>query len=449
MLFVLGFAASAFAVHADIPSETTATVAKGTTQITVGGEIRVRGEIRKNTGDFDNDVKTDSNGRGEGANWDQRVRLSIQADVSKNTTGLVQLESGDSNTADNVTWGKPDNAAKGGYPFGNSKKGDLRILQAWIQHSGSGLLGIPAGFKVGHMPLKLGYGLFFDHTKFGDDALYLFATPSKGLELGLGSAKFGEGNNWNADDNDAYFALVSYAVNKDTNVGADVTYVNRQNHTAVAGEENIDTHFWNFGLRGNTTIAGLGLKAGLEFQAGKDHDGGADNKYRGYAFLLGADYKLAPVTLSAAFAYGSGDDDATDNKTKLFVTSLGADQHFTYVYEYSTVNAAGQLSGGIANTMYAKIGANADVMKDLNLDLAAYWLRAVKKVPVVLYGATATKGDSKNIGIEFDAKATYKLDRNLTYWVEGGYLFAGAFFDTATTKSDNAYALRHGIMLSF
>ena len=43
VLFVLSFAASAFAIHAEIPSETQAVVATGSTQITLGGEIRTRG----------------------------------------------------------------------------------------------------------------------------------------------------------------------------------------------------------------------------------------------------------------------------------------------------------------------------------------------------------------------------------------------------------------------
>ena len=42
-ILVLGFAASAFAIHAEIPSETQSVVAKGSTQITLGGELRARG----------------------------------------------------------------------------------------------------------------------------------------------------------------------------------------------------------------------------------------------------------------------------------------------------------------------------------------------------------------------------------------------------------------------
>src|SRR5512135_316502 len=50
-IFVLSFAASAFAIHAEIPSETQAVVAKGATQITIDGELRVRGWYEKNIGD--------------------------------------------------------------------------------------------------------------------------------------------------------------------------------------------------------------------------------------------------------------------------------------------------------------------------------------------------------------------------------------------------------------
>src|SRR5512135_638050 len=52
-LFVLSFAASAFAIHAEIPSDTQAVVAPGATQITLGGELRVRGWYTDNIGHDD------------------------------------------------------------------------------------------------------------------------------------------------------------------------------------------------------------------------------------------------------------------------------------------------------------------------------------------------------------------------------------------------------------
>ena len=454
MLLVFGFAASAFAIQAEIPSETQAVVAKGTTHITLGGAIRVRGEVQQNTSDFYDDASDRK------SYYDQRVRLRLQADVTKNTTGVIHLESGAENSSDK-TWGTATPEGKGVYTAGNGKQGSPYILEAWIQHKGSGLLGIPAGFKIGHQPLKLGNGLFFDHSKFGDDAIVFFMDPTKELHIGLLTAKFSEGPGGTSknDDANAYVGLLIYKPSKDTNIGFDVTYVDDQRSQGLGGitigNVNIPTHLWNFGLRGDTNVSGLGIKADIELQSGKvaadKVTGGTETKLKGYAYLLGLSYKLDPVKLSLDYAYGSGDKIDTSNKNEGFVTALSGVQNYTYVYDYRALTAAPTAAGagrpgtGLANTWYVKLGGNADITKDLNADLNIYYLRAAKKVSATY--------DSKKIGTEVDAKLTYKIDKNLVYWVEGGYLFAGDLYKNYTTSAtknvDDAYAVRHGIELSF
>jgi hypothetical protein len=442
LIFVLGFTAVAFAIHAEIPSETQAVVAKGTTQITLGGEIRARGEYREV--DFNKDTK----GTRDGSNYESRVRLSVDAQVTPNTEGFVQVEAGNGPTRDNYTWGTAESGAAGIYSrdviqgdAGNAKPGVFNILQAWILHKGSGLLGVPAGVKVGHMPLALGNKLFFDHTKFGDDAIVFFVDPTKELHIGLLTAKFREGATNNADDANAYVGLFNYKL-ANGSISGDVTYVDDQGFSADG------LHFWNFGLRGDMKVDPVTIRADVELQTGSAGTT-PDIDFAGYAFLVGADFKVDPVTLTAEFAYGSGDKD-NDNKIKAFVTSLGADPHFTYVYEYRTANACrvpelninnGITHGGICNTMYVKLGASAQPVKDLTASLNLFWLRA-NQVP---------DGWKKDIGIEIDPKVTYKIDKNLTYWIEGGYLMAGDFWKrgNANAKVDDAYAVRHGIMLTF
>lgn len=429
LIFVLGFTAVAFAIHAEIPSDTQAVVAKGTTQITLGGEIRARGEYKEV--DFDKDTPGDSY-------YDSRVRLSVDAQVTPNTSGFVQVEAGDGKIADNYTWGAAydpidpkKNGAKGIYNVGNAKQGSFNVLQAWILHKGEGLLGVPAGVKVGHMPLALGNKLFFDHTKFGDDAIVFFVDPTKELHIGVLTAKFREGATNDADDANAYVGLFTYKL-ANGGISGDITYVDDQDTFAGAPA---DVHFWNLGLRGDMKVEPVTIRADVELQTGKIvNTGGAEPKFKGYAFMVGADFKVDPVTLTAEFAYGSGQDSSSD--IKAFVTSLGADPHFTYVYEYRTKNAAGIQFGGITNTMYVKLGASAQPVKDLTASLNLFWLRA-NEVPA---------GGDKDIGIEIDPKITYKIDKNLTYWVEGGYLMAGDFWGP---NADDAYAIRHGIMLSF
>lgn len=475
-VFVLGFAASAFALHAEIPSETQAVVAAGETQITIGGEVRVRET-------YQNGPTTLYEGDGfpnRGRSWlDERVRLSVDAKVTANTEAFVQLES----TNENVGTASQDynvfgaynvnTGATGLYNAGNDQHLSLSILQAWIQYSGAGLLGFPFGAKIGHMPLALGNSIFFDHTKFGDDAILFFAIPTKGLEIAVLDAKFHEGvgtlSQTTNDDADAYVGLFAYS-SKEFGLSGDVTYVNDQRSYGTAAETGpavvtpgplagAPTHFWNFGLRGNLDNiggSGLNLMADGEVQTGKidtTNIGLASNfDFQGYAVKAGATYKVAPVTLSLDWALGSGDDTTGDYKVKAFVTSLGADQHYTFVYEYLTMNACGQEFGGLCNTMYVKLGGNADFTKELSGLVNVFWLTADKAWLGVAGAGIGMPTPSKDIGWEVDAKLSYKLDRNLTYWVEGGYLFAGKFWAVMSPVSgihDDAFGVRQGIQLNF
>jgi hypothetical protein len=125
-------------------------------------------------------------------------------------------------------------------------------------------------------------------------------------------------------------------------------------------------------------------------------------------------------------------------------------------------NAAGITSGGLQNTWYIMAGAKADIVKNLDAALKVYYLRAVngvmKESGMLNQNTDPTGiGNSKSIGTEVDGNINYQIDRNLKYFVEGGYLFAGNFWkyltpvDTAGhhKSPDDAWAIRHGIQLSF
>lgn len=445
VVFVLGFAASAFAIHAEIPAETQAVVAKGTTQISIGGDIRIRGEYQSNTGTAADGV-FDSTKSNDPTWYDQRIRLSVNAQVTPNTTGFVMIEATAGKTSSGYAWGgesTPSNGAQGVYPVGDSKRGELNILEAWIQYKGSGLLGIPAGLKVGHMPLALGNKVFFDHTLYGDDAIVFFMDPTKEIHIGLLTVKFQEGVTKDNDDANAYVGLMNYRT-KEFGVGFDVTYVDHQNTFLPGG---VDAHLWNFGLRGDVTLAGFNIYADLEGQTGKIEDVASGNiKFKGYAILVGATYKMDPVKFLLEWGYGSGDGDPNDGSFKAFVTSLSNAQRDTYVYNYRTVGAAGVKNGGLSNTNRIRFGVDADLTKELFGNLTYYYLQANKRT-----SAQRALGADDSIGSEIDWLLKYKIDRNLTYYVEGGYLFAGDFNKAFTggKSPDDAWAIRNGLQLSF
>ncbi|MEW6740720.1 MAG: alginate export family protein [Nitrospirota bacterium] len=439
LMLVLGFAVSAFAIHAEIPSETQAVVAKGSTQLTLGGEIRMRGWYLDNYGgDRRGTTGTDPLSPRDAAaqGWyDARVRLSIQADVTKNTTGFVMLESGTGATSDGYAWGRD------GSGINSKSTANMLILQAWIQHKGSGLLGIPAGIKVGHMPLALGEKQFLDHTKFGDDAIVFFMDPTKELHIGLLTAKLTEGSTDASTSNDinSYHVLATYKLNKDNTIGINYTLVNNQTST--------ESDFQNLGLHANGKVAGLSYAAEFDTQFG---DQTATVKYKGYGFLLNLGYKIDPVNIRVGYAYGSGDNNAADNKNKEFQATLGNDVHYTFVYEYTTRGAAGNQtlantsgrSSGIANTSVYRLGLDVDVVKDLSASIDGFILRANK----------VTTG-SKKIGSEVDLKLTYKIDRNLTYSITAGYLDTGKWWEdtdgVTAANNKNITQVMHALTLSF
>ncbi len=450
-IFVLSFAASAFAIHAEIPSETQAVVAKGATQITIDGEIRTRGWYQKNI-DYGSNVPKGSltggivngltGGLGGSANessseawYDQRIRLSVDAKVTPNVEGYIQLESG-SGQNDLYTWGGQIGSGNSSF---NSKPTGISVLQAWILYSGQGLFGFPAGLKIGHMPLALGEKQFFDHTKFGDDAIVFFMDPMKELHIGLLTIKFQEQNRFvNTDDLDGYVGLAVYKLDPKNTIGINYTYLTSSSGSAIPGmsESNVELH-------ANGDISGFTYKASVDFQFGKKTESrGDETKAKGYAALIGLGYQIDPVGIRFAGAYGSGDDEPTGKKEKQFDTFLGNDQHYTLVYEYRVNSAAGAVNTGLSNTAYLNLGLDFKPMKDLMASIDGYYLKASK---------TPLGADSKSIGWEIDAKAIYNIAKNLTYQVDAGVLFAGDVYKNSTLGLDakNATVLRHTLTLSF
>lgn len=438
-IMVLGFSASAFAIHASIPAETTAVGSAKDVQINIGGEIRIRGWYQDNVTNAAGTANATTGFPYSGnsqARYDQRVRLAVDVKAGANLSGKIHLETGsigaaDGNSTDVTVWGFLPSAE------GGRKQANLdTVVEAWIAYTGSGLFGVPAGIKVGHMPVIIGAGQFFDHRRYGDDAILFVLEPTKGLELNLLTAKLREGAvTDNTDDRDLYSLMGVYKIDKDNTIGANYSYIN---------ESDIEMSLQNAGIFARGKMMGLGYRATIDMQFG---DLTPTVKARGFGATLGLNYKLDPVTLRGSFAYGSGDSNPADNKDKTFKTFIANVINYTVVYDYRVNTAAGGLGTGIANTTYYNLGVDYSPIKDLNLALDLFILRASKSIAATGYGS------DKEIGTEVDFKATYKVAKNLTYFVNSGILFAGDFYKAAATgpTSDpkNAIVFHHGLTLSF
>ncbi len=454
VVLVLGFSASAFAIHASIPAETASVVSAKDVQIRLGGEIRVRGWYQDNITNYtvtENATTGFPYAGSSQARYDQRVRLAVDVKAGANLSGRILLETGSTdtgtpnNSTDVTVWGNLA-ATEGG-----RKQATLdTVVEAWIAYTGSGLFGVPAGIKIGHMPFMIGAGQFYDHRRFGDDAILLVIEPTKELELNFATVKVKEGSSIdNTDDTDLYTLMATYKVDKDNTVGANYTYVNNSDS---------EMSLQNIGLFARGKLMGLGYRAAVDFQFG---DLTPTVKARGWAASVGLNYKLDPVTVRASFGYGSGDKRSTANKDEMFYTSLANVINYTVVYDYRVSTAAAlataspygelgtkyRLGTGLSNTTYYNLGADFSPMKDLTLALDLFYLRASRILAPTGYGS------DKEIGTEIDLKATYKIAKNLTYFINSGILFAGDFYKAAATgpTSDpkNAIVFHHGLTFSF
>jgi hypothetical protein len=476
-LLVLGFAASSFAMQAEIPADTTAAIAKGGTQVTIGGEVRMRAFSRQNTNDFNRNIASSSSnnyGTGEAQAYDFRVRLSVEAKMSPNTIGFIQMEAGGGgdNTVENTAWGSEGCKSLGGtFKCGDVKANEFRVLQAWIQHTGSGLFGVPAYIKVGHQPITIGAGIFYRHDLYNDDAVVLGITPVKGLDITAVTVKLAEGAQNSSDDQTLYSGIITYAFNKDISAGLDVSLLQSQNGSALSatGGSPVTTpavfgakaDLWNIGANIKANVAGFKLYATGDLQAGTANFAGLKEPFRGYALTAGAKYTFAPVTLGLDLGYGSGDK-KTDQKLGTFMTAQADQAKFSYwVYDYFTVNSAGNRDGGLQNIFQASINARADVMRDLMLGANVSFLKAAKKV----FGGGNIALDipqptsSSNIGTEVDLYLNYQIDKGLRFYVDAGYLFAGNYWKSViptagtgglgTSKISDPWAIRPGFILNF
>ncbi len=470
MLFVLGFAASAFAIHAEIPAETSAIVVKGDSTVTLSGELRFRGELRER--DFDDDTQIESA-------YDGRVRLGVDVKVAPNASGFVQLEnSTDNDTSDTYTWGQGASGSSSGglYRQGNTKRGDLRILQAWVNWKPTDMLGV----KVGHMPLALGNKIFFNHTKFGDDAILVYADPNKNLHLAALTIKFTEQSAGSYDDADAYVLLGKYKGGM-FNVGADITYI--ADHTPSTDPNLLAATLTNVGVHGDIKVGSLTIWADGNYQTGEFEEKDipitaslpfcepGDCDISAYSFVAGVKIPVGPIMLAVDGGIGSGDDEANDS-SKLpddefegFITSLGAHGNaplYTYVYDYRAAGAAtsftgGQTQNGISNTTFAAVRASGKATKNISWKAQIVYLTATEDVAIrgAVDPVTGNPETDDEIGIEFDGSVTIQLAKGLKYWIEGGYLSAGDAYqdnDPITNSlddPDNAWAVRNGIALNF
>jgi hypothetical protein len=467
----MSFTAIAYAIHLpDQPAGESIVVSKDS-EITLGGRLLMRGWYFSDISSLSLPEDT-----GSEATYSTNAYLYVDAKITDNLKAFMELETsgGGSTQSGLYFWGSTD----------SKPNADLFFRQAWIQYTGSGLLGVPSGLKVGHQLLTLGEKQFYNMERFGTDAIVLFVQPMPELHLYALTAKQWEGNTADSgDDIDAYVIGGNYKLDKDNTLGLFVVYAETDDLKSTPLESpNVDTlGLWDAGLHANGKLFGaLTYAAELDWQFGDgDLVTGESIDAKGWGIMAKLGYAIpdTPLTIRASGAMGSGEDSKTDDEWGEFQyigpqdgqSKYARFVHYTQIYERSVATAsfnqliAGQAdpnaisvttnrNTGIANTTYLNLGADFMPMKDLSLSLDGFWLMATETGAwEEEWEAVDGRDVDDGIGWEIDFKGSYKITKNLTYFVEAAYFDAGDFYKDAYNISDPEAVTQivHGLNLTF
>ena len=485
-LFILSFAATAFAVHeTEHPAE--AVVSAGAAKITLGGKMVMRGWYLDNISTqivdlnalelFGIDTGALPEKTGSQSFFTTNAYITVDAKIGENLQGLMELEtsSGESNNSGVLYWGTYD----------TKNNQELKFRQLWLQYTGSGLLGAPAGLKAGHMPITLGEGQFLRNDRFGNDAILLWVDPMKELHLLIGTTKLNEGNTTvgdisSTDDLDGYVALATYMLNKDNTIGINYTLAHSDGNLPsladYAGIPNCETlNFQNAGIHANGKLWGISYAAEADFNFGKAEnviETGNDAKFKGWGVFAKLGYMLDPVNIRASFAMGSGDDEyediaSDDMDVEEYQTLQGTDAtggvarytHYTQIYErfirtaaveavVSTFPGGNIRSTGIANTTYFNLGLDVNPIKEVAVSVDGFLLQATE---TGAWEDIVGNSVDEDLGWEIDSKINWKIAKNFTYFVEAAWFKPGDFYEDAFGDGvdETVTQLVHGLLFTF
>ncbi|MDA8125029.1 MAG: porin [Deltaproteobacteria bacterium] len=167
-----------------------------------------------------------------------------------------------------------------------------------------------------------------------------------------------------------------------------------------------------------------------------------------------ATYNLGPAYFGAQYAYASGNNpnDATKNKQlnglgigydPTLIIGGGLRQDIGYDNYLGGVNGTTAIQKTKQNLVFYNAFGGYNVTPKLNV------------AGSVTYAHVASKPNgyqSSNVGIEVDLGVTYKIYDNLSYLVQGGYLFAGDYWkgaNNANAKYGDEYVVINKLTLNF
>lgn len=408
----------------------------------INGELRLRPEFRDQA-DF-NDARNDTQ-----SFYGQRIRLGVNAKITPDLSGYVQLQ-------DTRTWGNDLFTDT----IGNTNQG-VDIHQGFVLWNNLG--GHPLGLKVGRQELNYGDqrligGFGWSNNGRAFDALKLmYATDM--VDLDFWTAKVVEANSCNvttspavgcalptagADEDTDFYGL--YATFKtlipDNNLQAYLLY--NRNGSDANGNDEIDLSEYTLGARLAGKVSGVGIDytGEVAYQLGDNGGSGGATTDKvdisAWALAVEAGYTI-PATWSPRVAVeydlASGSDDPTDEDNtfnNLFPTNH---LHYGYMDYQAWMNMQDivlKVSAKPSDKCWIYLAYHMFTLAEE----ADAWYGA-NGLPRPGFGASAANTEDE-VGQELDLVARHTFNPNLKVEAGISQFFAGDFIESVVAESEDS-----------
>lgn len=451
-------------------------------EVTVGGSIVIRGQLQtpgvgvqpaeafdidgnaatttdrfvigERAASFDKDI--------ESLDWiTQRTRVNVDAKLSGNVRGFVELQTFDfwGSDGDDAVEGDDANAFledpfvsdELGFGFtAGSGSDSVDLYQAYIEMNNIG--DYPFMVRAGRQELVYGRewiignndagvnfsGLAFDAIKgsYESDLLRVDAWASKLAEFT--SPNFVP-NQEEDGDIDLYGVYATYKGIE--NMAIDAYWMMMRSGVANPSDDTTQLHAVGARIAGGLGLLGGTLDYNVEgaYQFGKNGVGTVTDPtdsgdIQAWAINAMAGYTFSEVTwtprLEAEYAFFSGDDDFQDADTEEF-TRMFSDVH------YGELNIGGDLDQNVTNLHIVRVGASAVPVEKLALKADLLWFLLAEdeadglakvfgmpQIENVAGSAFSTVGEEDGVGMELDVVADYQYTEDLNLRAGWAHFFA-------------------------